>query len=334
MLPEYRYQCRDNSIVTPPFKKWIVSPLMRFVSIGIPANIITLISNIFLYLALFLAFKYDRSIYSCFHIVIAVLIFIYSIGDHVDGMQAKRTGTSSPLGEFCDHYLDVFNNGILIVIILLLYDITNLYVAGLMFLTSYIAHAAVIYEEYKTEWLVFERFGSLEAIFLTVLIIIAGYFDSIYSFITTPLFLDLSLLEIIFIFSSLCAALTISKNYLRVGGFSKKFFLYSIFYMAIVVFTSFYLPLYMVFIVVTIYSADYIGKLMRGHLVDGIERYPDFVIPSMVMIFLLLKSIGRANLLSFQVISTVYGLLIILYLVFKVLYPLRNYWIWRNPPIS
>ena len=40
------------------------------------------------------------------YLVCAIGIFIYQTLDGIDGSQARRTGTSSPLGEYFDHGLD------------------------------------------------------------------------------------------------------------------------------------------------------------------------------------------------------------------------------------
>ncbi|MBA4056856.1 MAG: CDP-alcohol phosphatidyltransferase, partial [Marivirga sp.] len=103
----YQYRCNDYSLLTPPFKQWIITPLINIIPWGIPANIITLISNAFVYLGLFAALN-PETMGGFTPIFIGICLIIYLIGDHLDGMQAKRTKTGSALGEFCDHYLDAF----------------------------------------------------------------------------------------------------------------------------------------------------------------------------------------------------------------------------------
>ncbi|MFP6640864.1 MAG: CDP-alcohol phosphatidyltransferase family protein [Myxococcota bacterium] len=44
----------------------------------------------------------------------AALVFAYMSLDNMDGAQARRTGTSSRLGEFLDHWLDTLNNGFVV----------------------------------------------------------------------------------------------------------------------------------------------------------------------------------------------------------------------------
>ena len=43
---------------------------------------------------------------SWFYVYSAVMIYLYQVFDNIDGRQARRTGTSSPLGELFDHGCD------------------------------------------------------------------------------------------------------------------------------------------------------------------------------------------------------------------------------------
>ena len=80
--------------------------------------------------------------------LIAVGLMLYLIGDHLDGMQAKRTATGSALGEFCDHYLDAFNNGVVMFTMIAVFGITHKPVIVGVMVISYWAHMAVFYEQF------------------------------------------------------------------------------------------------------------------------------------------------------------------------------------------
>ncbi len=108
-MKQYVYRVRDYSILTPAFKQFILFPLAARFPRWIPANIITIISNLCIYATLGVSALLEPFPLLRF-ITLALLVFIYLTGDHLDGLQAKRTGTSSPLGEFVDHYMDAYNN--------------------------------------------------------------------------------------------------------------------------------------------------------------------------------------------------------------------------------
>ena len=112
-MSPYQYRCIDESILLPFLKKYVFTVLHRLIPYGVPANYLTLVSIIviwscFLYL-IGVNTPDDADI-----IIVFFAITIYVIFDHFDGLQAKKTGTGSPLGEILDHYSDVFNGSIIL----------------------------------------------------------------------------------------------------------------------------------------------------------------------------------------------------------------------------
>ena len=83
-----------------------------------------------------------------------------------------------------------------------------------------------------------------------------------------------------------------------------------------------------IFVIVTLYASLYIGWIMQGHLIDGVERKPDVVAP----LLLLLGFIVPINIITeyaFWIITS-YLILNIGYLVVSVFSILKVYWVWVN----
>lgn len=326
MYNEYKYQCRDESILLNPFKKVVVAPLMKFMPYKIPANTITIISNLFLYYALYLSFIHNGSPTN--FLIISALIFSYVVGDHFDGMQARRTGTGSPLGEFCDHYLDIYNNGILLIIIFNLFNVTNSYVVTSAFFMSYICHSAIIFEQLKTKWLIFEKIGSLEGLFITLSILISSYFKPVRELFSTKLLLDLSIIEIVLLVTLILGLSTLVRVSIRVGKFSKKFITYVFLLGFISIYSIRYLSFNYLVILLTLYNSIYIGNLMKAHLIDSKERFSDFVVPLLILIDIIFFNGGATN---FYFIAILYMIIYLAFITVTVGYPLREFWFWVNP---
>ena len=327
VIPEYNYQVHDESILTPFFKKWVVLPLFRFVPRWIPANIITICSNMFMYIALFLALNGCPEERSTRFILIAFLILAYTIGDHFDGMQAKRTGTSSALGELCDHYLDIFNNGILVYITCLAFNITNPILLSYFFTVGYIPHAATFYEQYSTKWLFFEKIGSLEMLILLPVCIIAVAFDPVYQWALTPILGGFTIFEILFAFVTSGSFITLAKitRRAKIKDFGFWIFCVLLIMVACVATTSF--PLTIIFYVITTYSGLYIGNLQRGHLADSKKRIPDLLVPLFMVGLLFIETLNQPVFL--------YGLCIYLacrtlWIAGNAFWILRGFWLWKN----
>ena len=322
----YQYRCHDYSLLTPHFKRWVITPLIRFVPWVIPANIITFISNGLVYVSLYLALN-PQMFGQATPLLIALGLILYLIGDHLDGMQAKRTGTGSALGEFCDHYLDAFNNGVVMFTMIAVFGITHKPVIVGVMVVSYWAHMAVFYDQFKTGWLTFEPVGSLEGVFLSALLIAVSTLGPINEIFTYTIFLDYSVIEGTMILSSLGAVVTFYKTWKRTPEVKAGFWLF-IFLSTVVgilgipFFTGFQL-----FILLTLYCSLYIGRLMQGHLIDGVERNTDLLTPALL---LLLYIPGFAYAPYMFGILTAYLLISIAVLIFKTFSVLKIYWVWLN----
>ncbi|XP_037086484.1 cholinephosphotransferase 1-like isoform X2 [Pollicipes pollicipes] len=108
-LDEHKYSCQSNSILDPfmqPWWNWLVTkcPLWLAPNLitlaGLAVNIITTL--ILVYYSPDAKGKTPQ--WACF--LVALGLFIYQSLDAIDGKQARRTGTSSPLGELFDHGCD------------------------------------------------------------------------------------------------------------------------------------------------------------------------------------------------------------------------------------
>ncbi|XP_049957486.1 choline/ethanolaminephosphotransferase 1 isoform X1 [Schistocerca serialis cubense] len=108
-LSEHKYSCSSASLLDPllqPWWNWLVSKL----PIWLAPNLITvsgLIVNILTTLILIYYSadaKTEAPRWACF--ICALGLFVYQSLDAIDGKQARRTNTSSPLGELFDHGCD------------------------------------------------------------------------------------------------------------------------------------------------------------------------------------------------------------------------------------
>jgi phosphatidylglycerophosphate synthase len=325
----YQYRCNDYSLLTPPFKKWIISPLIHIVPWIVPANIITLISNFFVYLGLYLSIHPTwAGEYSPLYI--AACLLMYLIGDHLDGMQAKRTLTGSALGEFCDHYLDAFNNGVIVFTMLTVFDVLQPAIVSGVIVVSYLAHMAVFYEQFKTGWLTFERIGSLEGVLLSALLIGLSIIDPVHTLLTHKIAGEFTLAEGIILSTALGALATFVQTFKRTPEVKRGYWIFSfllimIGFVCIFLFTNFQL-----FIILTLYASLYIGKIMYGHLIDGIESQPDWITPAILCLYYL-SGLYYTDYIFWMLIA--YLSLRIIVLVVKTFFALKVFWVWQNARI-
>jgi ethanolaminephosphotransferase len=111
-LKNYKYKSGEYSTmdkVMTPFWNKAVEVLPMWMA----PNLVTLIGFIAIVLAACQYLPYDLSLTKSFepwcYAFSALSIFIYQTLDAIDGKQARRTGTSSPLGQLFDHGLDAWS---------------------------------------------------------------------------------------------------------------------------------------------------------------------------------------------------------------------------------
>ncbi|XP_066977399.1 cholinephosphotransferase 1 isoform X1 [Macrobrachium rosenbergii] len=108
-LEEHKYSCASSSLMDPMMQKWWCW-LVEQCPLTLAPNLIT-ISGLLVNIATSLLLVYyspdakqEVPRWACF--LCALGLFLYQSLDAIDGKQARRTGTSSPLGELFDHGCD------------------------------------------------------------------------------------------------------------------------------------------------------------------------------------------------------------------------------------
>lgn len=112
-LKEYKYQSEDRSLTT----KYVLKPFwLKFAQIfpiWMAPNVVTLMGLLFVVINLLTVFYYDpyleSDLPSWCYFSFALGLFLYQTFDACDGMHARRTGQSGPLGELFDHCCDALN---------------------------------------------------------------------------------------------------------------------------------------------------------------------------------------------------------------------------------
>ena len=106
----YKYNGTDDSIFCKLFWRRWWNYLIEFFPLWVAPNLMTFVGFLFEIVSFIMSFiltdglKKDLPAWAC--AVNALCLFIYQQLDNLDGRQARRTGTSSALGQFFDHGCD------------------------------------------------------------------------------------------------------------------------------------------------------------------------------------------------------------------------------------
>ena len=325
----YQYRCIDDSILLPFLKKYLFSVLHRYVPYGVPANYLTFVSIIVIW-SCFIYLIGDNIPNDVDIIIVFFSITIYVIFDHFDGLQAKKTGTGSPLGEILDHYSDVFNGSIILYLFFRILQIELDWIFYIVIWANLVAFTITYLEQGIRKELYFGKIGSLEGVLL-ILIVLGSLmtFQDKYFWLKNTLF-DFPLYAFLVIGLIFGVVVTVVGSLRRLHTIPKTFIHYFI-TGGLLCFICFYYKISWAisFLVINVYSADLILKSMKFHLLDAKIPRPDLIV-YMLFLFLIFQNFLEYEI---QIGFLAYGLTVttkLLWEIFQIFYKFRTYWVWWN----
>ncbi len=333
---KYAYSAQDGSFadlyITVPLATRLVEKLPWW----LPANIITIISNSNVLLAFVITLT-ARYVTWPIWIFIPILYFIYIVGDAMDGMQARRTKTGSPLGEFTDHFLDTFTTGILGASAFYVYNIDKVYFISFLLMFQYFLQITAFWERYKIGHLSFGKFSSTDAIIVLSLVIAAGFIEPVHAFCTQPAAnfvpaiasLNLSVIEAITCVLAFGSIFVSGATLVRSKEVSWRFFLYMAesFILSFVAATLEKEDINIVIITLMFFHINYSAALLSAIVVNEKDPVPDFILPVAMIVTLLFN-------VHSPVLYTVYFIYLVISVSIRVAkFYKKNirYWVWKNP---
>jgi len=162
-LKFYKYHGVDHSILGPIMQKWW-NFAIKFMPLSIAPNMITLSGTVFLIASFLVQLYYCPDLKGTAPAWVYFLhffcLFGYQTMDALDGKQARRTGTSSPLGELFDHGCDAISVSRIGLTVIGTMQVGAGWVGFLLLLANFVVFYCAQWEEYHT--------GTLELGYLNV----------------------------------------------------------------------------------------------------------------------------------------------------------------------
>jgi len=310
--------------------------VFKLVPRRLTANFITLITWGFMLVVLFFSSRPDAYPVEVVVLIFIICIHLYTIGDHLDGMQASKTGTKSPLGGFLDHYCDAYSGAIMVIAFFqlmgpifppVLYGVLWLYLMA--FISTYV-------EELEKNILHFASLGALEGIIVLSLFFASLFFRSVQDFWMAEIIKGYPNYWIIILLGIAGFSGTTLRIIKRMGSVPRQFLVFAIcsFSLAVLLSSQDIISQMQGWLILTLYGTGYLGSVMRSHMLLERHHYPDVL--ASVIIFMIWPII-HLKLFPEKTIKILMDLFS-LYLVIKVLLfsvgimsKMRKYWLWINP---
>ncbi|HKF78745.1 MAG TPA: CDP-alcohol phosphatidyltransferase family protein [Candidatus Dormibacteraeota bacterium] len=325
--PPYVYRCADRSLLLPLFRDRWVAPFARRLPERLPANVVTLAASAFMWAALALVAAAGALPPPALALAFVVLVQLYLLGDHADGMHAKRTGTSSALGEYLDHALDGYHGPIVVLAFFALVGFGNRALVMVMLWTLQVAFSATMVEERERGELHLGPVGSLEGMLLFSAFFLTWLVPPLQAAWLAPLPGGVPAYALAVAVGALGTGATVWGCVWRMGRLPAQLALFVAAGLALAVLLARGpLPLGAGVACLLLYGGDHAGRVIGSHLVRRPQPWPDPVAPA-VAAFLVAAPAAPAwvggALLAYLALRTAWG-------AAGVLRPLRSSWRWSN----
>ncbi len=328
-MEKYSYNAEDKSLLTPPICNFFAGPLVTALPESFPANLITICANSFVFIAFIIAYVNYVNGTSRFLWLIPILCFAYIVGDYSDGMQARKTHTGSPLGEYLDHFLDSFVTGLLTGTLMLSFRITNPVLLFCTYQFLYAGQIAAFWERFKTGVMRFSKFSTSEGI-MAIAIMAALYpVRIVYESNLKPALFGLSIPQIIILLGFAAAGYTAAVSIVRTKHLSIRLALQILFSMIIGAVLVWYVrsSILQQTVLIIFYNVFFISDLLAATNQKQKESFPDFIVPISCTAFFIAPH--YADII--QILQAGYLLCRIIIRFTKFFRNYRQYWYWKNP---
>ncbi|MGI5861492.1 MAG: CDP-alcohol phosphatidyltransferase family protein [Myxococcales bacterium] len=213
---KYDYTCIENSILYPHLKRWLWAPAVpALLPMSLSPNTMTIIGNLLAWISFFILLSMNPE-HRLLFLVPAILNFVSLSLDNMDGIQARRTGRSSPLGEYLDHWADSF----IATMMVFGYGISTGLEPWIMLTAMAMvgtAYFATFWEQRHSRRLVFGLCGSIEAIIAISAFYCAYAFIGLEPLAKTPRVFGYSIASSIFAVVGFFSATAFVGSMIRVG---------------------------------------------------------------------------------------------------------------------
>jgi ethanolaminephosphotransferase len=324
------YDFTDSSVMRPWITRVWFARLLPRVPGWVAANLITLASTGILAVVLAGAVFADQLGPVRLALLQLVAIQVYVAGDHLDGMQAKATGTSSPLGDFLDHHCDLWAGLILVFGFWRLIGPMPAWTLVCYVLLMTGGFAITYVERVERRRLHFTSWGTLEGIVIVTAFYLSWLAPAVRAWWRGPLAGTVPRTAIMYGVGALMASGVITVIARRMGRVPAPLAVAAAQWVALAVWClrANGLPPLAQWALLSLAGAEYVARVMHAVSADVARPWPDAVSLALVAaLWILPPSLGAAvpalalgAWLAARYLAT----------LVRILRAWRQYWTWRN----
>ncbi len=156
----YEYHFEDHSILLRWGERPVLQPLVRALPLSITPNHVTIAGHLCGALGFILTAS-ARSVTPAVLVTVGLAVLLYTLADCIDGLFARHTRRTSPLGELLDHWLDAVTVPLVVLTLGLTLPVAGWLVFAGTVVTAFV-HYATFVHGYRVGWVHLGPIGIIE----------------------------------------------------------------------------------------------------------------------------------------------------------------------------
>lgn len=280
-MKKYSYKAVDNGLLSPLFYSRLILPIIKMLPSSLSPNLITFISFIFSTLGLFSALYFGHSVVGI--LSTSLCYFLYVLCDCLDGAYARYHQKETALGDFLDHFHDIYAIGTFLICFFSFFHIHSPLVIILALIAAYIYASERFHLLYHTGHMVFPKFASWEPALFTIGLFLVSLIPGVHAFLLSPAIQNLSWIELLLLLAS-GTHLTLSSKNIRKAILEQIGFVH---YSGLSASFHYLMPNlahHQILSLIIVYNLDFIGKIISKRLTADSYPKPDFIAPLILLL--------------------------------------------------
>jgi phosphatidylglycerophosphate synthase len=337
--PHSAYQFTDSSVTRPLLTRLWFTRLFPFVPRWLAANLVSLLACGSLLAVLVLSLAPSGLSETATALVFFAALQIYVAGDHLDGMQAVASGTASPLGDFVDHYCDLWAGCILVFGFWSLLGSAPRVALYAMTLVLIVAFATTYAEREADGRLHFTAWGALEANLILALFLLSWAVPPVRTWwrSASPAGVPwYAFAAGVVVAMALGAVVVVARRMRRLPA-PLVVAVAGLVALAVLVTRRVELRPVEGWLLLAAFGGRYVARVMHGYLVPARRSWPDPVATVAVIalaIWDLVAGLPSATIRPGAAILGAYLALTLAITTVRIFSSQRRYWVWTNRPVA
>ncbi len=337
--PPSAYQFTDSSVTRPLLTRVWFTRLFPFVPRWLAANLVSLLACGSLLTVLALSLAPGGWSETAIALVFFAALQIYVAGDHLDGMQAVTTGTASPLGDFVDHYCDLWAGCILVFGFWSLLGTAPAVALYTMTVVLIVAFATTYAEREADGRLHFTAWGALEANMILALFLLSWAIPAVRGWWRSPSPAGVPWYAFaagVVVAMALGAVVIIGRRMRRLPA-PLVLAVAGLIALAALVTRRQELRPVEGWLLLGLFGGRYVARVMHGYLVPARRSWPDPIATLVVIALAIWDFAGGLPADAVRTGAAILGAYLTLTLLITlagIFAKQRRYWVWMNRPAS